>query len=74
MIQHYGSQVQTSADQASDWTQKNNMQTNTDKTKEMCVYFGHKRLQVKTIIKNGINIERVTRTKLIGLMINDKLN
>ncbi len=68
------SQIQTSADPASDWTKKNNMQTNTDKMKEMCVYFGHKRLQIKQIMMDGINIERVTRTKLLGVMINDKLN
>ncbi len=68
------SQIQTSADQASDWTKNNNMQTNTDKTTEMCVYFGYKRLQVKPIMMDGINIERAARTKLLRLMINDKLN
>ncbi len=40
----------------------------------MCVYFEHKRLQVKPIMMDGINIERVTQTKLLWLMINDKLN
>ncbi len=68
------SQMQISADQALDWTQKNNMQTITDKTKEMCVYFGDKSLQVKPIMMDGIDIERVKQTKLLGLMINDKLN
>ncbi len=54
------SQIQTSADHASNWTKNNNIQTNTNKMKEMCVYFGHKRLQVKTITMHGINIKRVT--------------
>ncbi len=40
----------------------------------MCVYFGHKRLQAKPIMMDGINIERVTQTKLFGFMINDTLN
>ncbi len=61
------SQIQTSADQASDCTKKNNMQTNTDKMKEMCVYFGHKRLQIKSIMIDGINIERLLQKIVIDL-------
>ncbi len=36
------SNMQTAADQADEWTNKNNMELNTDKTKGMSIYFGHK--------------------------------
>ncbi len=38
------SQIQTAGNQATTWTKTNNMQLNTDKTKEMRVYFGRKEL------------------------------
>jgi hypothetical protein len=67
------SKIQKAADQASEWTQKNLMEENTDKTKELVIYFGKKELAIKPITMRGAEIERVHVFKELGLMINDKL-
>jgi len=70
----HDSVIQTAADQASEWTNKNLMQTNTDKTKEMCIYFGKKDSTLTAITMDGTEIKMVSHTKLLGVMINNKLN
>jgi hypothetical protein len=67
------SKIQISANQVTDWCQKNNMQINCDKTKEMIIYFGKKEINLPNITMNGKHLERVDNTKLLGIVINNKL-
>ncbi len=66
-------QMQTVGNQATTWTKTNNMQLNTDKTKEMRVYFGWKELDIDPITLDGSEIACVAEFKLLGLMINNQL-
>ena len=68
------SKIQTAANQAGMWSNKNNMQLNIDKTKEMTVYFGHKPLQINPVTLDGQVVDSVQEFKLLGVLINDKLN
>ncbi len=65
--------MQTIADQAVEWTNKNNMELNTDKTKGMSIYLGHKALKIVPIKMNGNEIECVSFFKLLSIMINDTI-
>ncbi len=64
------SNMQAAADQTVQWTSKNNMQLNTDNTKGMRIYFGHKALQIVPIKMDGHEIECVSFFKLLGIRIN----
>ncbi len=70
----HNSQIQTVADQASEWTNKKKMQLITDKTKHMCIYFGKNKLQLKSIVIGGVEIDNMAVTKLLGMMIYNELN
>ncbi len=61
------SYMQTVADQEIEWMNKTNMELNTDKTKGISIYFGHKALKIVPIKMNG------NETKLRGIMINDTI-
>ncbi len=65
------SSMQTAAYQAVEWMNKNNTELNTEKTKEMSIYFGRKALQIVPVKINGNEIECVSFFKLLGIMIND---
>ena len=67
------SKIQTAADQAMLWCDKNNMKINTCKTKEMLIYFGKKHSSFPHIVMNGLELERVSKSKLLGVVLNDKL-
>ena len=67
------SKIQAAADQAATWSSQNNMLLNTDKTKEMSIYFGRKPPQITPIHIAGKAIHTVHVFKLLGVMINDKL-
>ncbi len=64
----HDSKIQVAADQAMEWTQENLMEVNTDKTKEIVVYFGRKELEVPQIIMQDSQIERVSGLKLLGII------
>ena len=66
--------IQKASDQAAKWTDKNNMQLNTDKTKEMNISFGKKTPTFEPININGNKIGYVENFKLLGVIINNKLN
>ena len=51
--------MQKAAEEAADWSSANNMQLNTDKIKEIIVYYGRKELCLPHIKINGHEIERV---------------
>ena len=65
--------IQHATDQALQWCNNNNMKINTDKTKEMIVYFGKKTHTLPEIKLNCSDLERVKQSKLLGVIINDKL-
>ena len=65
--------LQTAATQITEWCEKNNMQINCDKTKEMIIYFGRKQINMPKITMNNTKLERVENTKLLGVIINNKL-
>jgi hypothetical protein len=67
------SNIQTAANQVIDWCNKNNMQINCGKTKEMIVYFGKKKINIPEITMGGKQLERVENTKLLGIIFNNKL-
>ena len=67
------SKLQQATDQAVEWSDKNNMDINADKTKYMEIYFGRSPLSLHPITIGGSEIEQVSVFKLLGLMINNKL-
>ena len=69
----YNSKLQEAADQASKWTDENNMALNVDKTKYMSIYFGRKPLTLDPITINGSVPEEVNVFKLLGLLVNSKI-
>jgi hypothetical protein len=67
------SKIQIASNQVTSWCQQNNMKINVDKTKEMVIYFGKKNFNISPICMDGRDLERVECTKLLGVMINNKL-
>ncbi len=67
------SQIQPAANQTIEWTENNLMETNTDKTKDMVIYYGKRELIAPPIMMNGYEIERVSTSKLLGVILNDTL-
>ncbi len=49
------------------------MEVNTDKTKEMVVYFDRKELEVLQIIMQGSQTERLSEFKLLGIIFKKQL-
>ena len=67
-----GSELQISADEVCSWSATNHLGINTDKTKEMLFSFGNPP-DIQPLVMNGVEIERVHKTKLLGVMITDDL-
>ncbi len=65
--------IQTADNKAVKWCTENNMQLNTDKRKEMRIYFGKKPLELLPIITNNNEIDCVSMFKWLGLMFNNCL-
>ena len=68
------SQLQSAASEIEQWASSNNMKLNSKKTKELLIHFGNNPPKVPPIIVNEEPIERVSSTKLLGCIINDKLS
>ncbi len=66
------SDIQVAGDQGTIWTNQNNMITNTDKTKQIMIYFGWQELTLPHLKIGESEIEHVKLSKLLGLMINNK--
>ena len=58
---------------AAEWSASNSMQLNTDKTKEMLIYYGKKNHNLKPITLDGQDIECVNQSKLLGVFLNNQL-
>jgi hypothetical protein len=67
------SNIQHAANEAMTWCKSNNMKINTDKTKEMVIYFGRSNFSFPLISMNDSELERVSNTKLLGVILNNKL-
>ncbi len=66
------SDFQGAADQATIWTDQNSMITNTDKTKEIVIYFGQQVLTLSHLKIGESEIECVKLSKFLELMMNNK--
>ena len=70
------SRIQESADIAHKWSQDNDMQINSSKTKEMCICFSKDfdfNNSIQNIMIDDVNIERVNHAKVLGVTISDNL-
>lgn len=68
--------LQAAADHLVEWTCSNSMKVNEQKTKEMLIYFGTQidTKNIKKIVVNGRDIERVEVFKLLGVIISTDLS
>ncbi len=67
------SQIQLATNQYIEWTEANVMEANTDKTKDMGIYYQKRELIVPPIVMYGYQTERVSTSKLLGFILNDTL-
>lgn len=67
-----GSKMHIAVDEISEWSQKNQLGINGTKTKEMLISFGNPP-HAPALELGDITIERVTETKLLGVMISSNL-
>ena len=68
------SNLQIATDQAVEWAKKNNMKLNSDKTKEMLIYFGKKPHNLTAITIDGSAIRQVNSATLLGIKLSDNLS
>jgi hypothetical protein len=73
-ISGINSKIQEATEQLIDWSESNNMTLNAKKTKEMLVYMGKKQLSLNKIIIGQNEVDNVRQFKLLGLIINDRLD
>ena len=63
---HSQNKLQNAVDDIHEWATDNNISLNTNKTKELLVYFGREDLDIPRITINCDVIERVSCAKLLG--------
>jgi len=70
------SDLQNAAYTLSDWSNINGLNINTDKTNEMLIHFGNKRLTETAtgLLINGSSIAKVETFKLLGIVISADLS
>jgi hypothetical protein len=66
------SELQQTANKIIEWSKSNHLYINTSKTKELTIAFGKKQ-ELLHLIMDGKEIERVSETKLLGVIISDNL-
>lgn len=66
-------ELQQTADNIIEWSEKNHLYINTSKTKKLMISFGKKQ-DIPCLIMEGEEIESVNETKLLGVIISDNLN
>ena len=65
--------MQTLIDQTVSWSSANKMIPNIDKTKDMIISFLKQPMDIPPVTIEGIDLERVSSVKLLGIIINNKL-
>jgi len=70
----HDSRLQLATDQAIEWSDKNLMRVNCEKTKELAVDFGRSSSTIPRISIHGNEIKRVESTKLLGVTITSDLS
>ena len=65
--------MQTLIDQTVSWSSANKMIPNIDKTKDMIISFLKQPMDIPPVTIQGIDLERVSSVKLLGIIINNKL-
>jgi hypothetical protein len=67
------SEIQTAANQAAEWAEKNCMELNTKKTKEVTISYSRKPVSLTPIHINNQAVECVETFKLLGILFNNRL-
>jgi hypothetical protein len=67
------SKIQEASNQVSSWCLSNNMKINVDKTKEMRIYLGRKKIDLQPLLMDECELEVVDHSKLLGVILNNKL-
>ena len=65
--------MQNLIDQTVSWSSANKMIPNIDKTKDMIISFLKQPMDIPPVTIQGIDLERVSNVKLLGIIINNKL-
>jgi len=63
------SKIQAIAQETAAWSGVNKMQLNVDKTKEMVITFSRSAREIPPIIIEGRELERITSTKILGVVV-----
>ena len=71
---HSQNKLHNAVDDIQEWATYNNMSLNTNKTKELLVYFGREDLDIPRTTINGDVIERMSCAKLLGCHIMSNLS
>ena len=66
--------IQVATDQAVEWSARNLMTINAEKTKEMMISFANKPVAPPPVIVNNTAIERTETVKLLGVVLSNKLD
>ena len=73
MLKGLCSKAEDAVDQVIDWSKKNLFQMNGDKTKEVTITLNHNSSHLPRALIDGLPIESVDKTKLLGVTINKSI-
>jgi hypothetical protein len=74
IIRGHDSNAQIAVDKVVNWSKESLLQLNGEKCKELTISFGRNRQPYPPVIIDGIPMEKVSKAKLLGVTINNKLS